>query len=92
MSWLKPANEGGTPVLDYTILYDNGSSGAAFIVLEENVFETTYTAVSLTPGINYMFKIQARNAYGLSSASTALTVLTAQKPDNPEAPFTIVEG
>lgn len=53
LSWIKPENEGGTAILDYTLLYDNGSNGSAFIVFAENIVETTFTATSLVPGVNY---------------------------------------
>jgi hypothetical protein len=58
-------NNGGTPVLDFTVYYDQGMGTGDYIVLETNVLTPYYlTTVLLIPDVNYSFKISARNAVG----------------------------
>ena len=60
-------NNGGTPVLDFTVYYDQGMGTGDYIVLETNVLTSYYlTTVLLIPDVNYSFKISARNAVGSS--------------------------
>jgi hypothetical protein len=47
-----------------------------------------YTAINLTPGVIYEFKIESRNSYDYSSYSDVLTMLCAFKPEPPAAPTT----
>lgn len=42
--------------------------------------------------MTYQFKVQAKNSYGLSAYSSVKSVLTAQKPDDPSAPITEIDG
>lgn len=56
LSWTAPVFDGGSPVVDYKVWYDN-ASGGAFELLEENVASTTYTAMGLTQGSTYKFKV-----------------------------------
>ena len=51
-----------------------------------------YTAVGLSMGTSYTFKVLARNAYGQSVYSTELIVLAAQIPDKPIPPVTSIAG
>lgn len=53
---------------------------------------TTYTATSLTAGTTYKFKVQARNAFGLSEYSQEILILAAQIPDQPVEPTTSISG
>lgn len=43
---------------------------------------------TLTPGVVYGFKVQARNAHGLSELSDEFSILCAFVPDSPAAPTT----
>ena len=40
------------------------------MLLEENIFATSFTVRNLDPYITYTFKISARNAVGLSPGAT----------------------
>jgi hypothetical protein len=61
------AANGGAPVLDYRISYDQASD--TYIELESGVTTLSYTAIGLTAGQTYKFKVEARNTYGYSALS-----------------------
>jgi hypothetical protein len=74
LSWTAPVFTGGDVIIDYQI--NIAEQGGAFSILE-SVATTTYTAISLTAGTTYEFKIESRNSYGFSSYSDVITMLCA---------------
>jgi len=64
-------------VIDYRIWYDNANGGTSYEVLAENIVDNTYLANTVIKGSTYIFKLQARNAYGYSSLSAEVSVLAA---------------
>lgn len=84
--WEEGVDNGGTPVIDYRIMYaiENGS----FTVLATGITVTAYTAESLSEGTTYSFKVQARNLEGFGEFSEVLTVTAAIVPETPDAPIT----
>jgi hypothetical protein len=56
VSWDEGSQNGGSPVIDYTVSYAEGVDGT-FSVLQSGVLDTTFTAVSLSPGVTYLFKV-----------------------------------
>lgn len=88
LDWEAPVFDGGSALLDYSVWYDN-ALGGDFELLQSGVTDTLFTAASLTQGLTYQFKIQARNLYGFSSFSNTVSILTAQEPDQPGAPTTV---
>ena len=56
------------------------------------VVPKAYTAINLTFGLYYTFKVESRNAYGYSALSEPLVMLCAWKPEQPDAPITYVVG
>jgi hypothetical protein len=46
-------------------------------ILESALMDQTYTAISLTPGIIYKFKVASRNLIGYSSFSEEVAILAA---------------
>jgi hypothetical protein len=60
LSWDEGVENGGSPVIDYTVNYEIGTSGS-YVELKAGVLLTEYIATGLTPGETYSFKIQARN-------------------------------
>jgi len=53
LSWQKSiSNNGGTDVIDYRIIYDQGNVGE-FVTLAESITQTTYTATGLQAGVSY---------------------------------------
>jgi len=53
LSWQKGANDGGTPVISYTVSYDRGNDGASFVEVQSGILETEYTVTGLTAGLTY---------------------------------------
>jgi hypothetical protein len=86
MVWEQAAFNGGAVIEDYQIWI--AVSGQAFEVLASGLASPAYIAASLTPGITYDFKVQARNSYDYSAYSATLTLLCAWKPFKPDAPTT----
>lgn len=58
-------------MIDFTISYAVGVDGT-YVELQAGVLLTEYTAMGLTSGETYLFKVQARNAYGLSGYSDSI--------------------
>ena len=76
LSWSAPDFNGCSAIIDYSIWYDNGT-GLAFTELLSGLKTLSYTALSLTPGNTYQFKVEARNIYGFSAFSSAVSILAA---------------
>jgi titin len=90
LTWSAGATDGGAAVLDYTITFDQATG--TDVVLASGILGTTYTATGLTAGLTYRFKVQARNTFGLSTYSNAISLLCAFIPNKPALPTTIVSG
>ena len=54
-TWVEGLSDGGASVLDYTISYDQ--SVDQFISLESGISSGEYTAIGLTSGLVYKFKV-----------------------------------
>lgn len=57
IAWEKGLNEGGTPVIDYVLSYDQGTEEAYYIILADEITELEYTVTNLDPGVYYNFKV-----------------------------------
>lgn len=81
-TWTAGASDGGSPVIDHTIYYDQATG--EYVELESGVVGLAYlTSVTLTPGLFYKFKITARNSVGSSLYSEEINILAAKIPDAP---------
>jgi hypothetical protein len=79
LSWSAPIFDGGSALIDYRIYFDDATSGVTFTELVSGLTGTSYTANSLTQGLTYQFKVDARNVYGFSlTYSSIVSILTAQ--------------
>jgi hypothetical protein len=88
LTWAKPVFDGGSALIDYRIFFDD-ATGFTFTELVSGLTGTSYTATSLTQGLTYQFKVEARNVYGFSlTYSSIVSILTAQVPTQPTAPVT----
>lgn len=80
LAWTAPANDGGSPILDYTV-----TDGANITQSVPN--DRTSVAVSgLTAGNIYKFNIKARNSIGKSSGVDFSQVTAVATPSAPAAP------
>jgi hypothetical protein len=84
-TWTAPATNGGTPVIDYDIFYDQAL--LTWTPLATRIASTSYTASQLSPGLKYKFRVQARNAYGNSYDSEEKEILCATVPSKPAVPI-----
>ena len=64
-TWDEAAFNGGKPVLDFKIWWDNASGSFVELI---TVTETTFTT-AVTPGLTYQFYAQSRNQVGYSLVS-----------------------
>jgi hypothetical protein len=87
VTWVAPAFNGGSPVLDYSVWYDN-AAGGEYTQIASGITSLSYIATSLTQGKTYRFKIKARNVYGFSVLSSFVAILASQKPGLPVSPTT----
>ena len=61
--WQDGPSDGGDPVLDYDVYYDQGTD--SWVLLESNVLTQYYTTtVTLINDVIYSFKVTARNTVG----------------------------
>jgi hypothetical protein len=58
-------------------------------VIASSITTTSYTAIELTAGTTYEFKIESRNSYGYSTYSDTLTLLCAFIADPPVIVLTV---
>jgi hypothetical protein len=58
LTWVAPVFDGGSPLIDYRLWTDD-ATGGDFIVLEQSLTSLSYTAVGLTQGATYRFKVEA---------------------------------
>jgi len=81
--WNAPTVVGGTPVIDYRVYYDQGTSN--YIVLAEGIKNLSYTtSVSLTANTVYKFLVESRNAFGYSTSfSNEVSIRAAAVPTLP---------
>ncbi len=81
---------GGAPVLDYKVSSQQASG--TYSIIASGVISTQYTATVLVAGNSYKFVVEARNSFGYSVVSSAVTILCATIPSTPVAPISTVSG
>jgi hypothetical protein len=86
--WSHATFTGGDVIIDYRI--NIAVQGGSFSILASGLTTPAYTAVGLTSGVIYEFKVESRNSYDYSAYSDVLTLLVAFKPDAPSAPTTTI--
>ena len=80
-TWTAPTSTGGSAVIDYTIMWDQGTG--TYIQVAAGVTTTSYTKTGLTAGTTYNFKVQARNVIGVGSLTSAFSIVAAVVPSVP---------
>lgn len=79
--WTDGGNNGGTPVLDYSVYFDQGAND--WVLLSNNVLAREFTKTGLNAGTTYAFKVASRNSVGLGPESASVSILAARVPDKP---------
>jgi len=90
ISWLAPANTGGSVITGYSIKGYIGSSTSPFLTINSVGAGMTYVVTGLTNGTTYTFTVAAINQYGTSAVATAAPVIPLSVPDAPNAPLWVV--
>jgi hypothetical protein len=83
LTWQTGAADGGTPVIDYRLSWDQGTN--SYLVLDIGIITKSYTTIiSLTPDSVYKFRVESRNAFGYSTTySSEISVRAAKVSDAP---------
>src|SRR5690606_35347751 len=72
--WDAPSSDGGAAVSDYVISYTSPFHPNPVVVNDGVSTATTYTFVRPTPGLPFVFRVQAKNSVGTGAvASVAAT-------------------
>lgn len=64
IKWSDGPENGGAPILHYSVFYDNGNGDGVFILLASEVESQEYVATSLVQGSTYQFRVKAHNNFG----------------------------
>ena len=85
LNWSAPTNNGGSPVIDYRVSWDQGTGTGIFVVLATGITGLTTvsyrTTATLTANTFYSFKVESRNAVGYSTSfSNEALILNATPP------------
>ena len=84
LSWGAPTSNGGSALIEYTIIYNDGSDHT-FTRAPGDVLNTTETVTGLANGTSYTFTVYAVNSKGTSPASASVTSTPSTVPDPPGA-------
>ena len=63
-------SNGGTPILDYRVSFDQATGN--WVPIATGIVNAAYVTAGLVSGTYYNFKVEARNAIGYSPLSTAV--------------------
>src|SRR5437879_12063930 len=79
LSWLPPANNGGSPIIGYKIerSIDNGITWEAIAPNTGNI-TPAYSDTGLLPNTNYTYRVSAINAVGASTPSNMADATTKE--------------
>lgn len=89
--WDEGASNGGTPVFEYRIWYAE-ETALSWNVLEGAYTQTTKTQSGLGSGLNFKFRVEARNLVGYSEYSEEIVIRAAELPFTPTNVQTSVSG
>jgi hypothetical protein len=87
LTWEDGDFDGGSPVIDYQVSYDQGIGIWQIIAMgvSSQSFITT-SSQSIQAGQIYNFRVEARNAVGLSAESYDFPIKAAQRPNKLDPP------
>jgi hypothetical protein len=78
------ADNGGSPIISYSLEWDAGSGGVSFIPLTgltSNNILLSYTQTGLSAGSAYLFRYRTLNIFGWGPYSSVLQAIAAELPD-----------
>jgi YVTN family beta-propeller protein len=81
LTWTAPADDGGSPITDYTVEYR--ATGTTTWTTQSAGTTTSATVIGLTNGTSYDLKVSATNSKGTGTASATGTATPATVPDAP---------
>lgn len=80
MSWERPVNDGGSPIIGYSIERKERNSLLWVRANETLVRPTEYSCYGLIDGLEYTFRVSAVNKAGQSKPSKSTDIITARTP------------
>lgn len=84
------AKNGGSPVLDYAIYWDDPTDLLGYVVLASTTTPyLQYTVTDLVPGHEYRFRLTAINVIGESDQSVSVGFVASALPGVPGQPFKV---
>ena len=90
-SWSAPVDDGGSTILDYSVLIDDNNDGEYSVAAAAST-SASHEQAGLSPGNTYRFRVTARNIVGASEQSAVFTILAATVPGQPAPPTTALSG
>lgn len=70
LTWDAPSDDGGSPVIEYTIYRGNDSSNLTQVA---TVTDTTFVDTNVSEGVDHFYQVTAKNANGLGQVSSKVT-------------------
>ncbi len=87
LSWQTPADNGGRPIVDYTIQYRKAGESTWQTLSHDPSLATSYDISNLEAGTTYEFQVAAVNEIGASSFVLGTSVTTTEEtPTTPTTP------
>ena len=83
LNWQPPISDEGGPFY-YSIEYDKGTSSWTTYAYDISV--TWYYLSNLDIGIDYSFRLTARNSYGYGQVSSEVSLILGDKPSQLDPP------
>jgi hypothetical protein len=92
LTWDEGDKNGGTPVIDYTVM-SLSSDSSTYIERQVGVVGTSVTLNGFNLGITYTFKVKSRNSFDFSVGySNSVSILAAKNPNQPNKPIISIDN